>query len=269
VVRVEKLMKALVLDNRLFEPIKVNEERLENLLASAAPAAFSGFDYYEFKPRIRCRDGNRHPDGALLAHHSRQWWVVEVETHLHDPMTHIEPQLSDLMDGMYGPEAFRYLEKHDHFDRDRYDVDPYEPSFLLIIDSLTPEVEHMVTRLNLQVAECSVYFSAETNQFALALNGFRPHVGENHGPGISLVLEELEELALMVPADGRPMPPLKRMEILLGDTTFSCHWASASRGIVLPLTPTEVEAAISRSVRYKLITKTMRLVADPDPDSKP
>jgi hypothetical protein len=262
------MTKALALDNRLFLPVRVSEERLEQLLSAAAPSVFSGFDYFEFKPRIRCRDGHRHPDGALLSPHSNRWWVVEVETHLHDPVSHIGPQLNDLMDGMYGPEAFRYLEKHDHFVPSRYDVDPYEPSFLLIVDCLTPEIDHVVNRPDLEVAECAVYFSGETNQYALALDGFRPHLQETHGPGISVIIEEVEDLAVLVPADGKPMPELRRLEILLGDSAYKGSRLSGSRGIVLPLKPSEVEAVIPAASRYKLVTKTMRLVPDPDPESK-
>jgi hypothetical protein len=260
-------MEALVVDNRLFEPIRVDEERLENLLATAAPSVFSGFDYFEFKPAIRCRDGLRHPDGVLLSPNSREWWVVEVETHFHHLENHIEPQLSDLMAGMYGPEAFEYLERHDSFDRSKYKVDPYEPSFLLIIDSITHEIENLTTRLGLAAAECSVYFSGETNQFALALTGFRPQTGENREPGLSLVLRELSDMALLLPADGREMPPLKGHEILVGDGAYPWFRVSESGGIVLPLRPAEVEAAISSVARYKLVTKTMRLIADLDLNS--
>lgn len=262
------MTKTLTLDNRLFEPVRVTEEHLESLLASAAPSVFSGFDYFEFKPRVRCRDNHRHPDGALLSPHSSQWWVVEVETHLHNPATHIGPQLNDLMDGMYGPEVFRYLERHDHFVPSKYDVDPYEPSFLMIVDCLTPEIAHVVNRPDLEVAECAVYFSGETNQYALALDGFRPHAQESHGPGISVILEEVDQMALLVPADGKPMPELRRLEILLGDSAYKGSRMSDSRGIVLPLKLSEVEAAIPAANRYKLVTKTMRLVADPDPESK-
>src|SRR5215216_4171974 len=259
------MTKALAVGNKLFEPIRVSEEQLENLLASAAPSVFSGFDYFEFKPRIRCRDGSRHPDGVLLAPQSRQWWVVEVETHLHDPHTHISPQLNDLMDGMYGPEAFKYLERHAKFDAGKYEIDPYEPSFLLIIDCLTPEIANVVNRPDLDVAECAVYFSPPTNEYALALDGFRPHLEEARGPGISLVLEEVEEMGVLLPADGKRMPALKRPEILVGDSAHKARRLSGSRGIVLPLKPSEIEAAISRCDRYKLITRTMRLVADPKP----
>jgi hypothetical protein len=261
-------MEALAIDTRLFEPIRVNEERLENLLRTSAPAVFSGFDYFEFKPAIRCRDGLRHPDGVLLSADSNEWWVVEVETHQHHLEEHIEPQLSDLMAGMYGPEAFAYLERHARFDRSRYDVDPYEPSFLLIIDSVTHEIESLATRLGIPVAECSVYFSGENNQFALALTGFRPQTGESREPGLSLVLQEREGMAVLLPADGRKMPMLKAPEILIGSEAFPWFKVSEWEGIVLPLKRSEVEAAISCSPRYKLVTKTMRLIADPEPSRK-
>jgi hypothetical protein len=257
-------VKALVVNNHLFEPFTVSETRLENLLTTTAPTGFSGFNYFEFKPRIRCRDGNRHPDGALLAPGSPNWWVVEVETHLHDPQTHIEPQISDLMAGMYGPDAFDYLRRHESFNPDEYPVDPYDPSFLLIIDSLTHEIAQMAARLAVPVVECSVYRDAETNQFALTMDGFWPQVQEDLRTGISLLLKEREEFAVLVPADGRPVPSLRHLEILLGDSAYECHLLSGSQGIVMPLKRSEVEAVISCSARYKLITKSMRLIADPD-----
>jgi hypothetical protein len=257
------LTEALLVDKLLYEPIRVDEERLEALLSTAAPTIFSGFEYFEFKPAIRCADGIRHPDGVLLASGSREWWVVEVETHLHHPKNHIEPQLTDLMGGLYGPDAFKYLDRHDHFDADKYTVDTYEPSFLLIIDSLIPEIRNLAVRIGLPAIECAVYFAAEANRYALSLSGPRPQAGNALKPGISLELVEEDGMALLVPTDGRKMPPLRAGEILIAEEACKYFSASDSRGIVLPLTPAEVRANLRATDRFKLITKTMRLVADP------
>ena len=176
---------AVVVDTRLFTPVRVTEDKLESLLRTAAPKVFPGFDFFDFKPAIRCGDSTRHPDGALLAPGAEQWWVVEVETHLHDPQEHIEPQLRDLAGGFYGPDALAYLERHATFDASRYPVDEYEPSLLLVIDSLPPEIRSVATRLSVQTVECAVFRSVQANQYALVVAGQRPHVDSvAQAPGI-------------------------------------------------------------------------------------
>src|SRR4051794_33242643 len=102
-------VEAVVVDAVQYDPIKVTEERLETLVSAASPAIFPGFQFFGFKPPIRCGGETRHPDGALVAVGSTEWWVVEVETHLHGVGAHIYPQLKDLSEGYYGPDAFAYL----------------------------------------------------------------------------------------------------------------------------------------------------------------
>ncbi len=255
---------AVVVDTRLFSPVRVTEERLEALLLTAASKVFPGFDYFEFKPAIRCGDSTRHPDGALLAPGSEQWWVVEVETHLHDPLEHIEAQMRDLAGGFYGPDAFGYLSRHESFVAERYAVDTYEPSFLLVIDSLTHEIRDVASRLALQVVECSVFRAPEANQYALVVSGQRPQADSvGLTPGISLALEDLDGVALLRPADGKKMPRLKALDLLIGDTAYQCFETSDRRGIVLPLTVSELRAGTAETNRFKLITSTARLMPDP------
>ena len=156
-----------------FQPIRLSEETLEGIIRTAAPAIFPGYDYYDFRPAIRCGASTRHPDGVLLARGERKWWVVEVETHLHSVSEHIEPQLKGLATGFYGPDAFRYLNRHRTFDPDAYDVDTFEPEFLLVVDSLTPEIRDAANRIGFQTVECSP-FRSPRNEYALTVSGHRP-----------------------------------------------------------------------------------------------
>src|SRR5215469_15507352 len=114
-------LDGVAVDKIFFQPVRLSEETLEGIIRTAAPAIFPGYDYYDFRPAIRCGASTRHPDGALLARGERKWWVVEVETHLHSVSEHIEPQLQDLATGFYGPDAFHYLDRHPTFDPDAYD----------------------------------------------------------------------------------------------------------------------------------------------------
>jgi hypothetical protein len=257
----------VVVDTRLFLPVEMSEERLENLLATAAPKVFPGFDYFEFKPAIRCGESTRHPDGVLLAPETDQWWVVEVETHKHDPIGHIEAQMRDLMGGFYGPEAFAYLKRHKNFVSERYPVDQYEPSFLLIVDSLTHEISDVAARMALQVVECSVFRASEVNQYALAISGQRPHAdGVALVPGIMFVLEEEDGLVLLRPVDRKKMPALKSLDVLVGDTAYEYFSTSDGAGIVLPLTVLELYAELGEAQQYKHITSTGSLIAMPTSD---
>jgi hypothetical protein len=257
------MTEAIVVDKRLFTPVRVLEEHLEDLLTTAAPSVFPGFDFFEFKPAIRCGEGLRHPDAVLLAPGSDRWWVVEVETHRHEAIDHIETQMRDLMGGFYGPDVFSYLDRHDGFDAARYPIDTYEPSFLLIIDSLTPQVHNVAVRLGLQAVECSVFIAPEANQYALALSGPRPQAdGGGLAPGISLEMEDNDGMACLRPVDGRKMPALKTLDLLVGDGAYRSVRLADGAGIVLPRSVEEVREATSGESRFKLITATMRLIAE-------
>ena len=58
---------AVTVASTFFQPIRVTEAILEGLIRTAAPALFPGYDYFDFRPAIRCGAGTRHPDGVLLA----------------------------------------------------------------------------------------------------------------------------------------------------------------------------------------------------------
>jgi hypothetical protein len=252
---------AVIVDTRLFSPVRVTEERLEALLGTAAPKVFPGFDYFEFKPAIRCGDSTRHPDGVLIAPGSNQWWVVEVETHLHDASEHIEAQMRDLVGGFYGPDAFGYLDRHESFKAERYPVDTYEPGFLLVIDMATHQVRDVAARLGLQLVECAVFRAADENQFALAISGQRPQADSIAlAPGIVLDLEDLDGMAVLRPADRKKMPRLKTLDVIIGGTAYECFETSDGGAIVAPLTVAELLAATATTDRFKLITNTATLV---------
>jgi hypothetical protein len=241
----------IVLDSTYFEPIQPSEERLEGLLRTAAPAVFPGMQYFDFRPAIRCGAGTRHPDGVLVSPGLPRWWVVEVETHLHSVSDHIEPQLQDLATGFYGPEVFAYLTRDPSFEPSQYNVDSYQPEFLLVIDTLTPEVRDAATRTGFQAVECGVFRSQE-NRYALAVTGPRPRRDTAAGPGLDLRLEERDGVAVLVPVDGKPVPSLKSLELVVGHQIMPAFALSGRAGIVLPLSTAELRDAIGASSRYRL-----------------
>ena len=242
----------VTVDTTLFQPIRVSEELLEGLIRTAASALFPGYDYFDFRPSIRCSTGTRHPDGALLARDHKTWWVVEVETHVHSVAEHIEPQLSDLSTGFYGPDAFHFLHRHRTFDGALYDVDVYEPSFLLIIDSLTAEIREAATRTNFQAFECSP-FRSNTNQYALAVSGQRPRRDVTvAGPGLDLHLGEDDGMAVLIPADGKPVPRLPTTAMLVTDVLYEGFVLKDGSGIVLPVTPDELRQLLAGAESFRL-----------------
>ena len=80
---------------------------------------------------------------------------MEVESHFHSVSEHIEPQLSDLATGFYGPDAYGFLKRYRTFDR--YSVDTFEPVLPLVIDALTPEVRDAAARTGFHALECSPF----------------------------------------------------------------------------------------------------------------
>jgi hypothetical protein len=239
--------------NRVFfRPIRLSEETLEGIIRTAAPAIFPGYDYFDFRPAIRSEAGTRHPDGALLAPGEPKWWVVEVETHLHSVTEHIEPQLRGLATGFYGPDAFRYLNRHRSFDPDVYDVNTFEPDFLLVVDSLTPEIRDAANRAGFQSVECSPFRSAR-NEYALTVSGHRPRCGSSIlGPGLSFSLTEDRGMAVLRPVDGGRVPGLPSYDVIIGDVVHTARLLSDRSGLVLPLTPAELRAIVPDAENFRL-----------------
>jgi hypothetical protein len=245
-------MDGVAVDTVFFQPVRLTEETLEGIIRTAAPAIFPGYDYYDFRPAIPCGASTRHPDGALLARGERKWWVVEVETHLHSVSEHIEPQLQDLASGFYGPDAFRYLDRHPTFDPDAYDVDTFDPGFLLVIDSLTPQIRDAANRTGFQTVECSPFRSAR-NEYALTISGHRPRRGISAaGPGLSLSLTEDRGIAILRPLGGGPVPRLRSNDVVIGDVVHSARLLSDRSGLVLPLTPTELRDLLPGAEHFRL-----------------
>jgi len=245
-------LDGVAVDRVFFQPIRLSEETLEGIIRTAAPAIFPGYDYYDFRPAIRSESGTRHPDGVLLARGERKWWVVEVETHLHSVSEHIEPQLQGLATGFYGPDAFRYLNRHRTFEPDAYDVDTFEPDFLLVVDSLTSEIRDTANRTGFQTVECSPFRSAR-NEYALTVSGHRPRRrSSTAGPGLSLSLTEDRGMAVLRPVDGGRVPQLPSNDVIIGDIVHTVHVLSDRSGLVLPLTPTELRDLVPDAEQFRL-----------------
>jgi hypothetical protein len=242
----------ITVDSMLFQPIRVSEEVLEGLIRTAASALFPGYDYFDFRPAIRCGPSTRHPDGALLARDDKTWWVVEVETHVHSVAEHIEPQLRELATGFYGPDVFGFLRRHREFEAALYDVDVYEPSFLLVIDTLTSEIREAATRTGFQAVECSPFRSMR-NQYALGVSGYRPRRDlAPTGTGLDLQLSEESGMSVLSPVDGRRMPPLRSNDVIVSDTIHTGFVRSDGSGIVLPVTPDELRQLLPGAESFRL-----------------
>ena len=256
-------LDGITVDAIFFQPIRVSEETLEGLIRTAAPALFPGYEYYDFRPAIRTGLTTRHPDGVLLARGEEKWWVVEVETHLHSVSEHIEPQLRELATGFYGPDAFRYLNRHRTFDPEAYDVDTYEPAFLLIVDSLTAEIRDAASRTGFQTVECTP-FRSDRNEYALTVSGHRPRRGAaSAGPGLDLRLREVEGLALLCPVDGGRLPALRSDDIIIAGTVYTGYVQRDRSGLVLTVTPEELGGMLSGAKNFRL-TPAGQLLGIPD-----
>jgi hypothetical protein len=244
---------SLLVDDEEFEPIHCSEEVLEGLLRARGSHLFPGFTYYDFRPPIPSVTGTRHPDGALLSARFDQWWVVEVEVHRHSVVDHIEPQLSGLRDGFYGPAAFRYLERHDGFlASDFHGVDRWQPSFLLIVDEATAEIRAAASRCEFIVIECAV-FRSRFNRYAIAVNGDRPRRDVRPlPPGIDVVVDDEAGVCLLRPVLDVPIPDAIPPEIIIGDRAVAKRITAHKESVAVPLAKTEIESLLGSVPPYHL-----------------
>jgi hypothetical protein len=249
----------IVVENERFEAVQVTEETLEGVIRAAGASLFPGLAYYRFRPPIPSRWGVRHPDGALLARGCPQWWVVEIELHTHDVDKHVIPQLEGLGDGTYGWQAFEYLEREEGLKAaDFSELDVWEPSFLLIVDHLTPQLRGAAARSAFDPLECGVFRSMH-NRYALGVNGARPVRAADALPGgLDVRLEETFGVAVLVPLDRR-LPADLPEAVLVGNQYARVRRTTDREAFVLPLTPADVEDAAGRAERYRL-TSDGRLV---------
>lgn len=244
---------SLLVDDEEFEPIHCSEEVIEGLLRARGSLMFPGFTYYDFRPPIPSATGTRHPDGALLSVGFDQWWVIEVEVHRHSVVDHIEPQLSALRDGLYGPAAFRYLERHDGFlASDFQGVDQWRPSFLLIVDEATAEIRAAASRCEFVVIECAV-FRSRFNRYAIAVNGDRPRRDVRPlPPGIGVVVDHEAGVCLLRPVLDVPIPDAVPAEIVIGDRAVEKRLTADEKCVALPLEPSDIEALLGSAAPYHL-----------------
>jgi hypothetical protein len=254
----------ILIGGERFSSVQPSEEILEGLLRTVGPDVFEGFRYYDFRPPIPSRLGTRHPDGALVAPGSSQWWVVEVELHKHDVIDHIGPQLAALADGMYGWEAFNYLDRYDTIDlADFAGVDVWQPSFLLVCDLVTPPIRDAAARTNFQVLEFATYRSFR-NRYAVAVSGFRPSRMPTILPGgIDVRLEEAHGVTLLVPLEGRTLPAESGPVVVLGEQEARIRRMRDGSALVVPLAVDQVQQLVGEAERYRVTGDDRLMPADP------
>ena len=258
----------IVIDGERFDSVQPSEDVLEGLLRTFGTELFDGYAYYDFRPPVPSRFGTRHPDGVLVAPGSVQWWIVEVELHTHDVVNHIAPQLAGLAEGLYGWEAFSYLDRYPTIDlADFTDVDVWAPSFLLICDLVTPQIRQAADRTNFEVLECATYRSMQ-NRYALALSGVRPRRLPGALPaGVDVRLREAHGMALLVPLGGRGLPFSSQRIVVLGDQEVRLRRTTDGTAFVLPLSPSQVQDLVGAAECYRMTADQRLLAADPSLDT--
>jgi hypothetical protein len=232
----------------------VSEAILEGLLRTHGTRIFPGFLYFDFKPAIRSRHGTRHPDGALLAPATKEWWVVEVETHVHDVEGHVMPQLEALSDGIYSREAFQYLDRHAAFRAgDFRAADVWEPGFLLVVDHTTPFLRQAATINGFRLVEIGV-FRNENAEYALRLSGSRPSVAAaSSAPrGVDVEVQERHGVALLVPVGGRTFVDGGRRTLIIGDREVQAFTTSGKDTLAVPMDATELFALVGETNHYRI-----------------
>jgi len=227
---------AIFASPHLFEPISASESTMEGLLRDGGTALFPGYTYYDFRPPIPSIYGTRHPDAALLAPHHDRWWVVEVESHLHDVQTHISPQLQGLSNGQYGPSALAYLERHATYHSKDYPIDPWQPQFLLVVDHATAEIRATANLYGFVVVECGIFLHAQSNAYALAVTGDRPLLNPHVLPsGVDVAVAEIHGVVELRPRVGGILPANLPTAVRLGDLSIQAVPRPDLTAFVLPL----------------------------------
>ena len=245
------------IETEVFLPVEVREERLDGLLQGSG--ALLPFRYIPFRPPIRGPDGVRHPDGALIAEGTAEWWVVELEVHRHDVDRHVRPQLLGLAAGVYGPSAMRHLRHRGVSDSVLRNLKSYEPQFMLIADHLTPGLRAAAYDAGFEQVECAV-FRSSLNRYALAVSGAipreRPHTPEQ---GVDVSLADVAGVAVLAIPGAQEIPAWLPQTVTVGGETFRARVTADAR-IALPLSPAECRRLAAGHDKYRLTTEG-RLVA--------
>jgi len=247
-------MSSLLVEDEEFEPLHCSEEVLEGLLRTHGSHVFPGFTYYDFRPPIPSVAGTRHPDGAILAPGHDRWWVVEVEVHTHSVLEHIEPQLSGLRDGLYGPKPFGYLSRHPNFNEDSYtNLDTWRPSFLLIVDQATNEIRAAAGRCEFSLIECAV-FRSHLNRYALAVSGDRPRRDVRPLPsGIDVRLADVSAgVCLLTPMLPVGIPSAIPDDIIVGGRVVKKRVTADGTTVALSIDQAEIALLAGAAPSYRL-----------------
>jgi len=255
---------SLLIGDRLYSRVQVAEAVLEGLLRTNGERIFPGFRYFDFRPAVMSRHGVRHPDGALLAPGSSQWWVVEVETHVHDVEGHVTPQLEALADGAYGREALRYLSRDSGFAQSDYeDLELWDPSFLLVVDHTTPFIRDAAASNAFQLLEIGVYRS-EAAEYALRLDGPRPSVGDFGAKrGVDVEAHDGGGYTLLVPVAGRRFDGPPHTKIVVGDREVSVFPTGDSRALAVGMHPDELRSLLGEDVYLRVTYDGVLTTIDP------
>lgn len=245
-------VERIILDGEAFDAIVLDEDQMEGILADHGSVVWPGYSFFGFKPPISGGEEVRHPDAALISADSTSWWVIEVERHTHDVEGHIRPQLLGLSQGFYGAVAREYMSRvHGLSDAQMERTDWHNPSFLLVIDHVTPPIARAAALASFEVMQC-VFFKSRRGVYAIATDGAGPALDQTlPQAGVDLRMEEESGIAILKRI-GRSRLPESDGRIKIGGREFRDRRTNAGEAIALPLSPEAFVGLLGESPRYRL-----------------
>ena len=129
---------------------------------------------------------------------------------------------------------------------------PSEPSFLLVINSLTPEVRDAAARTGFHALECSPSDRTRISGRLLSLASGRGGIARRVAPDSTSNLARRTG-RLFSSRGRRQVPRLRSPDMIVADTVYPCFVRRDRRGIVLSLTADEV----------RIFSKIRRATASP------
>ena len=152
------------------------ERDFQDLVMSQADLLFPEYHALPFRIPVESEEGRRIPDLALIDHHYRHWWVVEVEMAHHSLYGHVLPQVEVFAHGRYGEEHGEHLIKQSKMldpEAIRDMIKGAHPRVLVVVNQNTSTWVAPIHRLDGLISVVEIFRSGK-NQHILRINGDRP-----------------------------------------------------------------------------------------------
>lgn len=153
------------------------ERTFEDLVYNKSSVIFPRWRVVRFIADISIPGGaTRRPDLALIDHHYRCWWVVEVELQHHSLTGHVIPQVEVFAEGRYTNfHAAWIADRNPDLDRARL-VEMMQgepPRVLVVVDTPGTGWERLLASYGAELGVVEPFRDAN-GEFMLRVNGFQP-----------------------------------------------------------------------------------------------